>query len=136
MPEVSKEVNLNTMTASEYKNENGYAEITLKNEKTETNSVKWKKQGNENVILTYIYDANVDLSNIDITAQEKVSLYNDKEITSNEGKVKLSNEEIDSAIEVKTSNSENRAGAKPKLLFSLNLAYNRWDEVGYLSLKR
>ena len=72
-----------------YKNENGYAEITLKNEKTETNSVKWKKQGNENVILTYIYDANVDLSNIDITAQEKVSLYNDKEITSNEGKVKL-----------------------------------------------
>lgn len=107
MPEVSKEVNLNTMTASEYKNENGYAEITLKNEKTETNSVKWKKQGNENVILTYIYDANVDLSNIDITAQEKVSLYNDKEITSNEGKVKLSNEEIDSAIEVKTSNSEN-----------------------------
>lgn len=31
---------------------------------------------------------------------------------------------------------KNRAGAKPKLLFSLNLAYNRWDEVGYLSLKR
>ena len=30
---------------------------------------------------------------------------------------------------------KNRAGAKPKLLFSLNLAYNRWDEVGYLSLK-
>lgn len=30
---------------------------------------------------------------------------------------------------------KNRAGAKPKLLFSLNLAYNRWDEIGYLSLK-
>lgn len=30
---------------------------------------------------------------------------------------------------------KNRAGAKPKLLFSLNLSYNRWDEVGYLSLK-
>lgn len=30
---------------------------------------------------------------------------------------------------------KNRAGAKPKLLFNLNLAYNRWTELGYLRLK-
>ena len=30
---------------------------------------------------------------------------------------------------------KNRAGAKPKLVFNLNLAYNRWVELGYLSLK-
>ena len=30
---------------------------------------------------------------------------------------------------------KNRAGAKPKLLFNLNLAYNRWNELGYLKLK-
>ena len=30
---------------------------------------------------------------------------------------------------------KNRAGAKPKLLFNLNLAYNRWLELGYLRLK-
>ena len=30
---------------------------------------------------------------------------------------------------------KNRAGAKPKLLFNLNLAYNRWNELGYLRLK-
>lgn len=29
---------------------------------------------------------------------------------------------------------KNRAGAKPKLLFNLNLAYNRWNELGYLRL--
>ena len=29
---------------------------------------------------------------------------------------------------------KNRAGAKPKLVFNLNLAYNRWNELGYLSL--
>ena len=29
---------------------------------------------------------------------------------------------------------KNRAGAKPKLVFNLNLAYNRWIELGYLSL--
>ena len=30
---------------------------------------------------------------------------------------------------------KNRAGAKPRLLFNLNLAYNRWNELGYLRLK-
>ena len=31
---------------------------------------------------------------------------------------------------------KNRAGAKPKVLFKLNLAYNRWEELGYLRLKQ
>lgn len=30
---------------------------------------------------------------------------------------------------------KNRAGAKPKLLFKLNLAYNEWNEMGYVRLK-
>ena len=30
---------------------------------------------------------------------------------------------------------KNRAGAKPKVLFRLNLAYNIWNELGYLKLK-
>ena len=30
---------------------------------------------------------------------------------------------------------KNRAGAKPKLVFRLNLAYNVWNELGYLRLK-
>ena len=31
---------------------------------------------------------------------------------------------------------KNRAGAKPKLVFKLNLAYNSWEELGYLRLKK
>lgn len=30
---------------------------------------------------------------------------------------------------------KNRAGAKPKVLFNLNLAFNRWEELGHLRLK-
>ena len=30
---------------------------------------------------------------------------------------------------------KNRAGAKPKVVFKLNLAYNSWEELGYLRLK-
>ena len=31
---------------------------------------------------------------------------------------------------------KNRAGAKPKIVFRLNLAYNSWEELGYLKLKQ
>ena len=31
---------------------------------------------------------------------------------------------------------KNRAGAKPIVLFKLNLAYNSWEELGYLRLKQ
>ena len=31
---------------------------------------------------------------------------------------------------------KNRAGAKPTVLFRLNLAYNHWEELGYLRLKQ
>ena len=31
---------------------------------------------------------------------------------------------------------KNRAGAKPKVLFRLNLAYNTWEELGYLRVKQ
>ena len=31
---------------------------------------------------------------------------------------------------------KNRAGAKPTLLFRLNLAYNEWEELGHLRLKQ
>ena len=30
---------------------------------------------------------------------------------------------------------KNRAGAKPSLLFKINLAYTSWEELGYLKLK-
>ncbi len=30
---------------------------------------------------------------------------------------------------------KNRAGSKPKLVFKLNLAYNEWNELGYIRLK-
>ena len=31
---------------------------------------------------------------------------------------------------------KNRAGAKPTVLFRLNLAYNVWEELGYVRLKQ
>ncbi len=121
-PEVLREVNLNTMSAFDYKYENGYVEITLKNDKTEKNTVLWKKQGTENIILTYIYDSDVDLEGSEITSEEKVTLYNNKEITSASGKVTLSNEEIDTTINVSAINS-NESIYKGKLYSGIDKQY-------------
>lgn len=106
LPEIRRDINLNTMSASEYKYENGYVEITLKNNATENNEILWKKQGTENVILTYIYDADIDLENTEIISEETVTLHNNKQLTSNTGNITLSNEEIDSTIEVSANNAE------------------------------
>ena len=121
-PEVSREVNLNTMSAFEYKYENGYVEITLTNNKAEDNSVLWKKQGNENIILTYIYDANVSLENVDVDSEVKVTLQNDKELTSTAGRVILSNEEIDTAINLTAKNEQDSIN-KGKLYSSIEKQY-------------
>ena len=106
LPEVLKDINLSTMSAYDYKYENGYIEITYTNEQTDNNSILWRKQGQENVILTYIYDADVEPENMEITSEETITLYNDKELTSATGKVSVSNEEIDSTIEVTVNNAE------------------------------
>ena len=104
-PEVIRDIHLNTMSAFDYKFENGYVEITLTNQTTPNNDILWRKQGEENVILTYIYDADVELENIEITSESRISLQNDKVLTSNKTAT-LSNEEVDSTIEVIANNSE------------------------------
>ena len=121
-PEVMREVQLNTMSAFDYQYENGYVEITLKNEPTQNNDILWKKQGEEHVILTYIYDVDVELENVEITSEESVTLQNDKVLTANVGTVELSNEEIDSTIEVIAKNSEESI-YKGKLYSGIDKSY-------------
>lgn len=105
-PEVKKDINLNTMSAFEYKYENGNVEITLKNDATENNRILWRKQGEENVILTYIYDADVNLEGTEIIAEQSVTLQDNKELISDAGRITLTNAQIDSTIEVTATNSE------------------------------
>ena len=71
-----------------------------------------------------------------------------KQIPKNELKnYEYTKEELDEkAFQIKIENDpdiryyacvidKNRAGAKPKLLFKVNLAYNSWEELGYLRVK-
>lgn len=103
--EVTKVVYLNNMTAFDYQYDGTNIELTLKNEPNNDGKVMWKTQGNENVILTCLYDKDVNVENMVIHSQEKVILYNDKELET-ESKITVGKEESDSVIEVNAKNSE------------------------------
>ena len=137
------EFNFNTMKKGEYsyKSENGYVEINLKNEPAEDNTVLWKKQGTENIILTYIYDSSVNPENVEIASNETVKLYNDKEISSDEQKITIPKEDIDTSIEVKQTNTESEmykgklnSGIDRKYGSTTNLIVNLPNTAEYIKV--
>ena len=140
-PEVVTKSNLNTMTSfnSEYKN--GNLQMVLTNNPNEENKILWKKQGNENVILTLIYNKDVDLNGVKLPVEETVKLYNDKEITVS-NTVELHNEEKDNLVQVSVNNTESTI-YKGKLNANLDrsfetktsVAVNLSNAEDYISIK-
>lgn len=105
-PEVICYAKPNNMTNFKYKKNEGKLELSLTNTPNEENKIQWKKQGTENVVITFIYDKNVSIEETKIPVSEKVTLYNEKELnTKNE--LLLTKEEKDSLVEVELSNTEN-----------------------------
>ena len=102
--DVSMSEYLNNMNSFNYEQEEGRIDLTLKNELTENGTIMWKEQGNENIIITCLYDKDTDLKETTIQAKEKVILYNSQEIEI-ENKIVVG-EEIDSIIEISASNLE------------------------------
>lgn len=62
-----------TLTEQEWKNENNKVEITLKNEDS---TIKWNKNAYDELVVTYIYDANVDASKIEVNANSEITVHN------------------------------------------------------------
>lgn len=105
-PEILEVTNLNNMSKYEYKYENDIIEFELENEVNSNSEILWNKNGNENIIITYIYPKDINLENIEIKAEEKVTLYDEKEITAKTTSTILDNEEKDYTISVETNNTE------------------------------
>lgn len=125
-PEVLKDVRSNTTTSYDYNYDGEYVEITLKNEPIDNNII-WKKEGTEKVILTFIYSANANLENAEITSSEKLILQNDKEINLDTKSV-VTSEEKDEIIVVNANNSEAEM-YKGKLIAGIDRSYNAKTEL-------
>ena len=94
----------NNMTHFDWKYEEEKLQLTFKNEPKEQ-EIKWNKQGNENVIITCIYEPQVNIENLAINTQEKLVLYNNKELSS-DNNITVGTEEKDAIIQIDSKNSE------------------------------
>lgn len=126
-PEIEKIEYLNNMTNLDYQYDGTNVELTLKNELNEEGKAIWKAQGTEEVILTCVYDKEVEIKNASIHAYEKVTLYNRKEIEA-ENKITLGEEEIDSILEIQANNEEEKI-YKGKLNAGIDRLYQSTTQV-------
>lgn len=153
LPTIVKKIDFNTMTHYDYNYENAKINIKFTNEANESNNILWRKQGNENVILTFIYDKNakiedakyVDSINDKAIGQPttKVTLYDGKELNS------ISNlsindlmQEKEELIRVNTINLENEiykgklnAGIDRQYVSKTNISVNLANAEQYIIIK-
>ena len=126
-PTAVQKVNLNTMTHYDYQYDGSVAEFSFTNTPNENNQIIWKKSGNENIVLTLIYNKDTMIAGSSISLEETVKLYNDKEITLTND-IAISEEEKDNIVQIKTSNREESI-YKGKLYAGVERTYESTTEV-------
>lgn len=128
-PTIVKKIDFNTMTHWDYKYEESAVEIKFTNEPNEQNNILWKKEGNEKVVLTLIYDKDSTLDNITLQPEIKVTLYDGKELSTNTviDKTQLSDEK-DAIIQTTASNSESSI-YKGKLYSGIDRSYEETTKI-------
>lgn len=140
-PEIIEEVKLNNMTGYEVKEGEGELEFILKNEEKD-NSIIWKKEGKENIILTYIYKAKAEIEKEKLKIEEEVILQNDKKIKAESKEIEIPEEEIDTTIEISVNNKENEiykgklnSGIERKIGSETKLTVNLANMAEYVLIK-
>ena len=120
-PEVVTKTNFNTMTNFEYDYSGNNISMEFTNKPNEENKVIWKKTGCENVILTLVYNKDVDLVDMEIPVEETVKLFNGKELKTT-NTIKITEEEKDSLMQV-TNTAKESVIYKGKINASLDRSF-------------
>ncbi len=103
--EVSGIEYLNNMKTVEYKYNSNQTNIIMKNEVDAEGKANKKTEGYENIILTYIYNAEEQLENKKINATAQISLYNGKQLQA-QSEITVETEEVDTTLEISAKNEE------------------------------
>ena len=120
-PEVVTKTNFNTMTYFEYNYSDNNISMEFTNKPNEENKVIWKKTGCENVILTLVYNKDVDLVDMEIPVEETVKLFNGKELKTT-NTIKITDEEKDNLMQV-TNTARESVIYKGKINASLDRSF-------------
>ena len=99
-PTLESKVTLKGMSKYNVNNENNIVTVDIENEADAENKVMWTKEGNEEIILTYIYDKDTVVTNTEITANNVITLHDGQVITA-PAITTLVNEEKDGLVTLK-----------------------------------
>ena len=140
-PKVEKKVNFNTMTHYQYEYDGENLKIVFDNNPNQDNKILWEKQGNENVVLTFIYDKEVELENKEFIANQAITLYSGKTLLL-ENTFTVNNEEKEALIQVESKNTESTiykgklyAGIDRQYESKTNIAVNLENAESYINVK-
>ena len=120
-PEILTKANFNTMTHFEYEVNGKNLVLRFTNEPNQENKILWKKSGCENLILTLVYNKDINLEGTKLPIEQTVKLYNDKEIKVS-NTIEIGNEERDSLIQISNASTEETI-YKGKINASLDRAF-------------
>lgn len=125
---IEKKVNVNSMQNWTYDYKDQTVKIDMTNDSN--NKAVWKKSGNEEIILTYIYDANVDFQDVQITSKENVQLCDGKSLTAQAGTISVSkaDEQKDGIISEEIQNNETSI-YKGKLYSGIDKQYSTSTKI-------
>lgn len=127
-PEAYAVANLNTMKDYSYTYENGQMNINMRNDKSETNEVLWKNEGNESIVLTYLYKA-TNIEDINVNGKVEMILYNNSAIEMDIPETTInSGEEKEEIISAKIEGAETTI-AKGKLNQGIDRDYTTKDTI-------
>lgn len=89
-----------------YNKETGLTTIEINNT-AENNKITWTKNGDDQFIITYIFDKDVEINNDKISASSEISLYENKSTVVNaSAESQISKEEKDSMLTTEISQNE------------------------------
>ncbi len=93
-PQIEEKANLSETTKWNAQHENGTVTVNMENEPNKENKINWVKSGDEEIILTYIYDKDVVIDNVPITGNTTITLQDGKTITTNTSTANVNKDEV------------------------------------------
>ena len=106
IPEARGVINLNSMSHGSYEYLNGTLNFEYTNDPSNKNTVLWINDGKENLIITYIFDKDVNVEDLTVTTNIEATLYDDVKLNTTDLKTIVGAEEKEAIITSEIENEE------------------------------
>lgn len=109
------------LVSEDWKNEDEKIEITIKND---DNIIKWNKNATDEIVITFIYDEDVETNKINITTNSEITLYNTETKYTAKDTKEIENNEPNGLITIQSEINSSEL-YKGQVASNISTKYNR-----------